>query len=308
MNDPAPLAASPALRTTAARQVHRRALLTLIACTFLWSTAGVATRFLDRAEGFEIAFWRSIFCALTVVATMIALHRGQWVERSLSAGWAGWLSGLMWAVMFTCFMLALSFTTVANVLVVLAAGPLLAALLGMALLREAVAPRTWLAIALASIGLLWMVREGLSGDGILGMAVAFGVPVASALNLVLLRRTGARVDLLPAVLIGALISVAVTLPLAWPLSASARDLAILAALGCFQLALPCMLMVRAAMFLAPHEIALLGLLEVVLGPLWTALFAGERPGLATLEGGALVLVALALNELLAQRERRRQLG
>jgi drug/metabolite transporter (DMT)-like permease len=178
----------------------------------------------------------------------------------------------------------------------------------MALLREAVAPRTWLAIALASIGLLWMVREGLSGDGILGMAVAFGVPVASALNLVLLRRTGARVDLLPAVLIGALISVAVTLPLAWPLSASARDLAILAALGCFQLALPCMLMVRAAMFLAPHEIALLGLLEVVLGPLWTALFAGERPGLATLEGGALVLVALALNELLAQRERRRQLG
>jgi drug/metabolite transporter (DMT)-like permease len=69
-----------------------------------------------------------------------------------------------------------------------------------------------------------------------------------------------------------------------------------------------MLMVRAAMFLAPHEIALLGLLEVVLGPLWTALFAGERPGLATLEGGALVLVALALNELLAQRERRRQLG
>lgn len=308
MNDPAPLAASPALRTAAARQVHRRALLTLIACTVLWSTAGVATRFLDRAEGFEIAFWRSIFCALTVVATMIALHRGQWVERSLSAGWAGWLSGLMWAVMFTCFMLALSFTTVANVLVVLAAGPLLAALLGMALLREAVAPRTWLAIGLASIGLLWMVREGLSGDGILGMAVAFGVPVASALNLVLLRRTGARVDLVPAVLIGALISIAVTLPLAWPLSASARDLAILAALGCFQLALPCMLMVRAAMFLAPHEIALLGLLEVVLGPLWTALFAGERPGLATLEGGALVLIALALNELLAQRERRRQLG
>ncbi len=210
----------------------------------------------------------------------------------------------MWAVMFTCFMLALSLTTVANVLVVMAASPLLAALLGLAVLREPVLPRTWAAIAIAAAGIVWMVRDELSGQGLAGMAVAFAVPVASAVNIVLLKRSNGRVDLVPAVLLGALISMAVTLPLAWPLSASAPDLAILAALGVFQLAVPCMLMVRAAQHLAPHEIALLGLMEVVLGPLWAWLGAGEAATASTLQGGALVLVALLLNELVGMREKR----
>jgi drug/metabolite transporter (DMT)-like permease len=186
----------------------------------------------------------------------------------------------------------------------MAASPLLAALLGLAVLREPVLPRTWAAIAIAAAGIVWMVRDGLSGQGLAGMAVAFAVPVASAINIVLLKRSNGRVDLVPAVLLGALISMAVTLPLAWPLSASTPDLAILAALGVFQLAVPCMLMVRAAQHLAPHEIALLGLMEVVLGPLWAWLGAGEAASASTLQGGALVLVALLLNELVGMREKK----
>jgi hypothetical protein len=280
---------------------HRTALLTLIACTVLWSTAGVATRLLDRAEGFEIAFWRSVFCAAFMLVVMLVLHRGQWWARVNAAGLRGWISGAMWAVMFICFMLALTHASVANVMVVLASSPLLAALLGMVVLKERVPTRTWVAIAVAAIGLVWMVREGLSAGGLVGMAIACGVPLASAINLVLLRRSGGRVDFVPAVLLGAVISAAVTLPMAWPLSATTKDLAILAALGVFQLGLPCMLMVSAAQRLAPHEVALLGLLEVVLGPIWTWLGAGETPTRAAIEGGALVLGALAFNELLARR-------
>lgn len=276
----------------------------MVICTVLWSTAGVATRQLDHTEGFEIAFWRSMFCALFVFIAMSLRHGSGWVAPLRGKAGAVTLSGAMWAVMFTCFMVALTHTSVANVMVVLAASPLLAALLGLAILKEPVPGRTWVAIALAGLGLVWMVREGLSTQGLAGMAIAFGVPVASAINLVLLKRTGSQIDLVPAVLLGALISAAITLPLAWPLSASGRDLAILAGLGVFQLALPCMLMVNVAHRLAPYEIALLGLLEMVLAPVWAWLGAGERPGAHTVQGGALVLAALAFNELLAQRERR----
>ncbi len=276
----------------------------MLGCTVLWSLAGVGTRQLERAEGFELAFWRSAFCAAFVIAVMVVRHRGAWLSRVLGAGAIGWASGAMWAVMFTCFMLALTLTTVANVLVVLAAAPLLAALLGLAVLREPVPGRTWAAIAIAAAGIVWMVREGLSGEGLAGMAVAFAVPVASAINIVLLKRSRGRVDLVPAVLLGALIGMVVTLPLAWPLSASTHDLVILALLGVFQLAVPCMLMVRAAHHLAPHEIALLGLMEVVLGPLWAWLGAGETATASTLQGGALVLAALLLNELAGIRAKR----
>jgi drug/metabolite transporter (DMT)-like permease len=286
-------------------RAHRRALLTLVGCAVLWSVAGLATRRLERAEGFEMTFWRSAFCAVFVVVSMLVVHRARWLAQVRAIGPVGLASGAMWAVMFTCFMVALAYGSVANVLVVMAAAPLLAALLGWVVLREPVLPRTWAAIAIAAAGIVWMVADGLTTDGLRGMAIASFVPIASAINIVLLKRTGARVDLVPAVLVGALISAAVTLPLAWPLSASAHDLLILAGLGVLQLAVPCMLMVRAARHLAPHEIALIGLLEVVLGPLWVWVGVGEAPGRATLIGGALVLCALLLNELVALRSARR---
>ncbi len=276
----------------------------MLLCTVMWSIAGVATRQLERAEGFEISFWRSAFCAAWIVGALVLRYRGGWLRQVVAIGPVGFASGAMWSVMFTCFMVALTMTTVANVLVVMAASPLLAALLGLAVLREPVPARTWVAIAVAATGIVWMVRDGLDASGLLGMTVAFAVPVASAVNIVLLKSTGAKVDLGPAVLIGALISAAVCLPLGWPLSASLPDLTILAVLGVLQLAVPCLIMVRVARDLAPHEIALLGLMEVVLGPLWAWLGAGEAPTASTLQGGALVLAALLLNELVAMRAKR----
>lgn len=94
------------------------------------------------------------------------------------------------------------------------------------------------------------------------------------------------------------------LPFALPFSASSRDLLLLAFLGFFQLALPCMLLVVASRTLPAPEIALLGLLEVVLGPLWAWLGAGETPAASTLTGGMVVLAALALNELGGLRRER----
>jgi drug/metabolite transporter (DMT)-like permease len=105
--------------------------------------------------------------------------------------------------------------------------------------------------------------------------------------------------LLPAVLIGAVLSALFTLPFAHPFHASARDLGLLALLGGVQLAIPCLLVVRLSRVLPAPEIALLGLLEVVFGVTWAWLGAGERPSASTLGGGALVLTALIANETLA---------
>jgi len=109
--------------------------------------------------------------------------------------------------------------------------------------------------------------------------------------------------MLPAVLLGALLSAAVTLPLALPLSATPHDLGLLALLGVVQLAIPCLIVVRLAKVLAAPEISLLGLLEVIFGVLLAWAGAGEAPGSEALVGGALVLVALVGNEWWALRER-----
>ncbi len=281
---------------------HRRAVLLMIVAPALWSIAGVVTRHLETAGRWEVTFWRSLFAAAFVLAALpVTRGRGAWAVARAGGGYTV-LSGAMWAIMFSAFMLALMTTTVANTLIVNSIGPLVTALLARALLREPIAPRTWAAIALAIAGMLWMFGSGFAAGEprhLAGMLIALAVPLAAAVNFVTLKHAGREVDLIPAVLLGAVLSAAITLPLALPLRANAHDLTLLALLGCLQLGLPCMLMVRASRHLSAPEIALLALLEVVLGPLWAWLGAGEAPAAATLTGGALVIVALLLNELAA---------
>lgn len=270
----------------------------MLLVTLLWSSAGVVTRHLDAVRGFEITFWRSAFNALAL-ALILGVMRGRALLPALR-GAAVWASGLCWAAMFTAFMVALSLTTVANVLVTMSLAPLLTALFAWAFLRQPVPARTWAAIAVAGAGIAWMFGGQLGGP-LAGVAVALGVPLAAATNWCLLQKVGGAVDMLPAVLIGALLSAAATLPLAWPLQAGAHDLTLLALLGVFQLAVPCLLAVRLARELPSHEIALLAQVETLLGVLWAWAFAGEHPGSAALIGGSLVLAALVANEVLAPR-------
>jgi drug/metabolite transporter (DMT)-like permease len=293
---------------------HRRAVALMVLVTLMWSIAGVVTRQLDSARSFEVTFWRSLFNAAALAATLGAM-RGAALWRGLRrAPWPLWASGLCWTVMFTAFMVAITLTSVANVLVTMAIGPLVTALFARLFLRHRLPARTWAAIAAAGVGIAWMFgREAAAGLSLTGTLVALAVPLAAATNWTLLQHIGhgpgdpdeaAPQDMLPAVLIGAVLSALLTLPLAWPLQASGHDLAWLALLGVVQLAIPCLLVVRLSRILPAPEIALLGLLEVLFGVAWAWLGAGEAPGAAALQGGVLVLGALLANEALALRARR----
>ncbi len=279
----------------------------MIVVTLMWSIAGVVTRRLEAAHSFEITFWRSAFTVVALAVLLLAWRGPAALLKSVRAGGKTlWLSGLCWSVMFTAFMVALTLTSVANVLVTMAIAPLLTALLARVALGHRLAPRTWMAIVVAGIGIAWMYAREVSGAdarNVLGTLVALCVPIAAATNWTLIQhsRNARDVDLLPAVLIGATISALVTLPLAMPFAASAHDLALLGLLGVVQLAIPCLMSVAAARHLSAPEASLLALLEVVFGVAWAWLGANEAPAQHVLGGGALVLGALAVNEALALR-------
>lgn len=277
----------------------------MVLAPVLWSTAGVVTRHLQQAPAFEQVFWRSLFAFVFVFLTLLLTGRNVWTT-TIRSGKPGLVSGAMWAVMFTAFVFALSLTSTANTLVVMSISPVLTALAAWVVLKEAVPVRTALAAVAAATGIAWMAAgdlDALSARDVSGMLFALMVPLAAATNFITLRwvaRHGesVKVDLVPAVMTGALLSFLIALPFALPFQATGRDVVLLAFLGFFQLGVPCMLLVIASRTLAPPELALLALLEVILGVLWTWLWAGETPGAATLFGGALVLGALAANELL----------
>jgi drug/metabolite transporter (DMT)-like permease len=275
----------------------------MLAAPVLWSTAGVVTRHIERTEPFEQVFWRSFF-AFAFVTVVLSLRGGPW-KALRKAGLPAVFSGVLWAVMFTAFVIALSLTTTANALVTMSISPLLTVICARIVLTDPIPLRTWVASLVAMAGIAFMFGSSMdNSEHAGGMLVALLIPVASALNVVALRKNAAKVDLIPAVMLGGALSCLMALPLAVPISASGKDLVLLAFLGVFQLGLPCMLLVIASRALYAPEIALIGLLEVVLGPLWAWLGAGEVPARATFIGGAIVLMALAGNELAALRRRR----
>lgn len=286
---------------------HSRAIVLMVVVTLMWSIAGVLTRHLETARSFEVTFWRSFFTAVALLV-ILPFFQGRAVFSTIRAGGTPlWVSGICWSVMFTAFMVALTLTTVANVLVTLALGPFMTALVARVFIGNRIALRTWLAIAVAGAGIAWMYGGQLDFRSQLnGTLVALLVPIAAAINWTVVqysRSHGKRIDLVPAVLVGAVISSLVTLPLSFPMLATPRDIGLLAILGVFQLAIPCVLSVLCAGILKAPEISLLALLEVIFGIVLAWVGAGEVPGPSVLTGGALVVGALVVNELIGWRQR-----
>jgi len=290
----------------------------MILVTLLWSMAGVVTRHLDSTPGFEVTFWRSAFNTLALAVALTLIRGPRFWRRLLHSPRVIWISGICWAIMFTTFMVAITLTTVANVLIVMAISPLITALFAHIFLQHRLSTVTWLAIAVAGLGIVWMfLHEENATFSLIGSLVALAVPLAAAVNFTILQHVGlgrGKViapddepvqDMLQAVLIGATLSALATLPLSLPFQASAHDLGLLSILGVFQLAIPCLLVVRLSRELPAPEISLLSLLEVIFGVTWAWIWAGEHLSTNTLGGGSLVLGALFANELARiSRERR----
>ena len=166
---------------------HGQAVFCMVMVALMWSTAGVVTRHLEAARAFEVTFWRSFF-TLVALLVILPLWQGRSVWRRMTqAGWLLWVSGSCWAVMFTAFMIALTLTTVANVLVTLAAGPLLTAVVSRVVTGQHLPRRTWVAIVVAGVGIAWMFVSQMAAGGLLGSLVAMCVPVAGAVNWTLVQ-------------------------------------------------------------------------------------------------------------------------
>lgn len=265
------------------------ALLVAGAC-LCWSSGGILVRLLD-VQGAAVVFWRSLFMAVAVALGLVAVHRRRAFRLVLAVGWPGVLSGLLLALAFLGYILSLTHTQVANTLVLMSASPLVAALLARLLLQERLDRTTVLAIGVAMLGIAVMFGHGIAAGSLVGDGFALLVALSFGANIVVLRRWRG-IDMVPATMLGGLFSAIATLP--WTVAApvSMGDLALLATLGCFQLAFGLTLFVRGSRRLGAAELGLLTLLETVLAPLWVWIGVGETPGLPALLGGALVLTSV----------------
>jgi len=285
---------------------YARGVLLVVLAGVLWSFMGLAVRHIETAGTWAILFWRSAGMVPVLLAFIAWRSGGHPLERLRRVGVAGVLGAFGLVFAFAGAIYALQATTVANAVFLFAASPFMAALLGWIILREPVRPATWAAIAVAGAGMFVMVRDGLAGGETAGnlaaLLSAFGF---AAFTLTL--RWGRLEDMMPAVVLGGLFSMAVAGVVlgvrAEVLAVPAQDIVISAAMGAGMLATGMALYTLGSRVVPGAELTLLSMVEVLLAPVWVWLVLGETASAGTFLGGGILLVAIAGNALSGLRRK-----
>jgi drug/metabolite transporter (DMT)-like permease len=230
-----------------------------------------------------------------------------WGRRAVLDARAVGLPALAVAIFIACTLifhvLAMTQTTVANVLILQSMSPLLVAVLAWVFLDERLRPSGWLVLALAFCGLALVIGGSLGGGNMTGNVFALIVALCSASHVTIVRRYRAR-NLAAVTLPAALAASGVALPFTQPLGVSVPDIGLLLLLGGVQMSLGLTCFILALRHLPAAEVTLIALLEPILGPIWVWLVIGEQPATTTLLGGVIVLSALVAHVTLAARNDR----
>jgi drug/metabolite transporter (DMT)-like permease len=271
----------------AAPSEQRRGQVFVALAAIAWSTAGVLQRQLTVGAATQVAGRAAFAFAALAAYVLVAERRGLARAGPAGAGFAACI-----AVASGAFIVALNRTTVAHVLFIQAVAPVLAALLGRVTLGEPIALRTAAAMAVALAGVALMVG-GAGGGGLVGDGLCLLMALAFA-GAIVIARHRRDVSMAPATCLAQLLLVAAFAPFAHFGALTGGDLVTLAALGAGQIGLGLVFLTIGARLIPAAQVAVITLLEVVLGPLWVWLAIGERPGGATLVGGVVVIGAVVL--------------
>ncbi|MEZ5398491.1 MAG: DMT family transporter [Bryobacteraceae bacterium] len=276
--------------------------LYVLAAAVLFSTGGAAIK-ATSLTGWQVAGLRSGFAALTI-ALVLPPARASWTPRIA-------LIGLLYTVMTVSFSLANKLTTAANAIFLQDSAPFYLILLGPWLLKERAKPADGLFLLLMATGAaLFFLGDqatyATAPNPRLGNMLGLLCSVAWATVIAILRymeRSGARGEPgMAVVMSGNATSFLLCLGFALPLAATPKDWAIVAYLGCIQIAAGYVLLTRGVRGITALEASLLILAEPTFSPIWAWMLHGEKPGRLALAGGALILGSTVARVALASRK------
>tara|TARA_B100000676_G_C18090173_1_gene858924 strand:- start:3649 stop:4497 length:849 start_codon:yes stop_codon:yes gene_type:complete len=259
------------------------------------SPDGLLLRLVTDASLWVVIFYRSIFVAMAASVFLLIKKRTNFLFAFINLGWAGWSSAVLMTISGLTFVGAMANTSVANTLFILATMPFFSAILGWFFLGEFVRLRTWITITLAFMGILVIFSGSFSSGNWLGDTLATVTAFLQGLNIVVIRKARKRDVTIPAFCASAFLATLIALPLADILTVSSNDLFHLSLMGLMVVPIGLGLFLSGARYAPAAEVALLALVETVLGPMWVWLFIGEVPTQSAIIGGSIVILSVVLN-------------
>ena len=253
---------------------------------------------LANINSWNLIFYRGFIPFSVVFIGLLFIYKTNLIKQTLSNGWRGLAYAFIFTVTNITFVISIENTNVANTLIMIALAPMLSAVLSFVFLKEIPDKKTWIAIIVTTLAVVYIFFDAIDAGDILGNALGLLTAFGLAVGAVIIR-SAKKIDLVPSAMFGKLLVALIAFYFADNLSLKGNDLIIVPLMCIMCVAIPFVLVTIAPRYITAAEVNLFFLMETILGPLWVWFVILEKPSIETIVGGILIIITIAIHSALS---------
>ena len=256
---------------------------------------------LANINSWNLIFYRGLIPFLVVFISLIYIYKTKLLKELINNSWHGVAYAIVFAMTNIVFVISIENTNVANTLIMIAMAPMLSAIISFIFLKENPDQKTWVAITITTLAVIYIFYDALdAGDflgNFLGLVAAMGLAIGA--NII---RSAKKISLVPSAMLGKLMVALIALLFVDQIELEGNDLIIVPLMCIMCVAIPFVLITLAPRYITAAEVNLFFLLETILGPLWVWLVIREQPSIETIIGGTIIISTIAIYSTLALKK------
>jgi drug/metabolite transporter (DMT)-like permease len=256
---------------------------------------------LASISSWNLIFYRGFIPFSIVSVGLLLIYKFKFIKELFSNGWHGVVYALTFAITNITFVISIENTNVANTLIMIALAPMLSAVISLIFLKEKPDQKTWIAITITTLAVIFIFYDALDAGDMLGNALGLLTALGLAVGAVIIR-SKKKISLVPSAMIGKLLVALIAFYFADNLNLEGNDLTIVPLMSVMCVAIPFVLVTLAPRYITAAEVNLFFLLETILGPIWVWLVIKEQPSAETIIGGIVIILTIAIHSALSLRK------
>jgi len=256
---------------------------------------------LANISSWNLIFYRGFIPFLTIFIGLLIVYRSSLFKKILDNGWHGLFFILTFAITSIVFVISIENTNVANTLVMVALAPMLSAIISLIFLKENPDKKTWIAIAITTLAVIYIFYDAIDSGDFLGNFLGLVCATGLAVNAVIIR-SAKKISLVPSAMIGKLIVALFAIIFVDQIKLENNDLIIVPLMCVACIAIPFVCVTLAPRYITAAEVNLFFLLETIFGPFWVWLVIKEQPSFETIIGGGIIIATITIHSALALKK------
>jgi len=256
---------------------------------------------LANLDSWNLIFYRGFIPFVVVLLGLLALYKTKLLKEIINNGWHGFFYACTFAVTNIFFVISIENTNVANTLIMIALAPMLSAIISFLFLKESPDKKTWIAIVITTLSVVYIFYDSLDAGDLLGNFLGLVCALGLAVGAVIIR-SAKKISLVPSAMMGKLMVTLIALLFANQFKLEGNDTVIIPVMCIMCVAIPFVLVTLAPRYITAAEVNLFFLLETILGPLWVWLVIKEQPSFEAIMGGSVIVVTIATHSFLALKK------